>query len=128
MGQTLETVQSVLDEWEALAVLVAAPPFLHPGWITAWADSFAGGRVSVLPLRRDGRLVGLAPLVEDTTGTKSPTNWHTPRFGLLAEDEAARRELCRLLVERARHRLDVCFLYSGTHDVRDLRDAARESG
>src|SRR4051794_35207752 len=118
MEQALATVDSVQEEWAALADRVEAPPFLHPGWIAAWCDEFAGRTVSVLALRDGDRLTGLVPFVDDPTGTKSPTNWHTPRFGLLAEDDSARRELCRLLVERARHRLDVCFLYSGSEDER----------
>src|SRR3954468_22620170 len=128
MEQAVETIGSLREEWEALADSLSAPPFLHPGWIAAWCADFASRSPSVLALRRDGRLAGLVPFVEDPTGTRSPTNWHTPRFGLLAEDEGARRELCRLLVDRARRRLDVCFLYSGSHDVRDLRDAARDAG
>jgi CelD/BcsL family acetyltransferase involved in cellulose biosynthesis len=128
MEQALATVESLQEEWAGLADRLEAPPFLHPGWIAAWCGEFADGRASVLAVRRDGRLAGLVPFMEASTGTVSPTNWHTPRFGLLAEDEAARRELCRLLVERARHRLDVCFLYSGSEDERELRAAAREAG
>lgn len=128
MDQALTSVDALQEEWAELADRVEAPPFLHPGWIAAWCDEFSGRTVSVLAVRREGRLAGLVPFVEEPTGTVSPTNWHTPRFGLLAEDVSARRELCRLLVERARHRLDVCFLYSGSEDVRELRAAAAEAG
>jgi CelD/BcsL family acetyltransferase involved in cellulose biosynthesis len=126
--QALTTVDALQEEWADLADRVEAPPFLHPGWIAAWCDEFTGRTVSVLAVRRSGRLAGLVPFVEETTGTVSPTNWHTPRFGLLAEDLSARRELCRLLVERARHRLDVCFLYSGSGDMEELRAASAEAG
>jgi CelD/BcsL family acetyltransferase involved in cellulose biosynthesis len=126
--QALATIESLQEEWSDLADRVDAPPFLHPGWIAAWCHEFAGRQVSVLAVRRDGRLVGLVPFLEVPTGIVAPTNWHTPRFGLLAEDAEARRELCRLLVERARHRLDVCFLYGGSDELRDLRAAAAEAG
>jgi CelD/BcsL family acetyltransferase involved in cellulose biosynthesis len=128
MEQALTSVDSLQEEWAELADRVEAPPFLHPGWIAAWCDEFSGRTASVLAVRREGRLAGLVPFVEEPTGTVSPTNWHTPRFGLLAEDVSARRELCRLLVERARHRLDVCFLYSGSDDVHELQSAAANAG
>ena len=128
MDPAVATIESLQEEWSDLADRVDAPPFLHPGWIAAWCHEFADRQVSVLAVRRDGRLVGLVPFLEAPTGTVAPTNWHTPRFGVLAEDDEARRELCRLLVDRARHRLDVCFLYAGSDELRDLHAAAAEAG
>lgn len=115
---------SLTREWDELCDRVEAPPFLYPGWIGAWADAFGGERLAVIAVRREGRLVGVAPFLDRSTGTLSPTNWHTPRFGFVAEDDFTRAELARLLVQRAKHRLDVCFLYAGTGDVRALRAAA----
>jgi CelD/BcsL family acetyltransferase involved in cellulose biosynthesis len=111
-------------EWAGLAERTSASPFAHPGWIGTWADAFGGGRLSVHAVRREGRLVGIAPFCTQATGIVSPTNWHTPEFGLVAEDAQARNELAAGLVERARHRLDVSFLSEGSDDLRAVRDAA----
>jgi CelD/BcsL family acetyltransferase involved in cellulose biosynthesis len=117
-----------IAEWSELADRTQAPPFLHPGWMAAWAGAFGGARVSVLTLRREGRLVAAVPFTRTAGATVAPTNWHTPQFGLLAEDVAARRDLARLLVERTRHRLDVAFLPSGSDDVRELEAVSRAAG
>jgi len=103
-------------------------PFAHPGWIATWADAFAGRRLSVLGVRREGRLVGIAPFLARATGVVSPTNWHTPHFGLAAVDAQARDELAAGLVDRARHRLDISFLDDGSDDLRAFRDAAEAAG
>jgi CelD/BcsL family acetyltransferase involved in cellulose biosynthesis len=110
-------------EWAALAERAGASPFAHPGWIATWADAF-GGRLSVRAVRREGRLAGVAPFSEGPTGTTSPTNWHTPEFGLVAEDAQARDELAATLVARSRRRLDVSFLNEGSADLRAIREAA----
>lgn len=111
-------------EWAGLAERTGASPFAHPGWIGTWADAFGGGPLSVQAVRRDGRLVAIAPFYMRPTGIVSPTNWHTPEFGLVAEDAQARDELAAGLVERARHRLDVSFLSEGSGDLRAVREAA----
>jgi CelD/BcsL family acetyltransferase involved in cellulose biosynthesis len=111
-------------EWGELAERAAASPFAHPGWIATWAEAFAGQRLSVLGVRREGRLVGVAPFLAHPTAIVSPTNWHTPQFALAATDAHAREELADELVERARHRLDISFLDAGSDDLRAVRDAA----
>jgi CelD/BcsL family acetyltransferase involved in cellulose biosynthesis len=115
-------------EWGELAEGVAESPFAHPGWVATWADAFAGRRLSVLGVRRDGRLVGIVPFLARRTGIVSPTNWHTPRFGLVAVDAQAREELAAGLVGRARHRLDISFLDARSDDLRAVRDAAESAG
>jgi hypothetical protein len=112
------------QEWGDLAERVQAPPFIHPGWIAIWADAFADRRLSVLGVRREGRLVGLMPLLERAAGTVSPTNWHTPLFGILAEDDEARAAVADRLVEHARHRLDIAFLDAASDDLNACRAAA----
>ena len=115
-------------EWSELAERAAGSPFAHPGWIATWADAFAGRRLSVLGVRREGRLVGVAPFLACPTGIVSPTNWHTPQFGLVATDACARDELAAELVARAWHRLDISFLDAGSDDLRAVRDAAAGKG
>jgi CelD/BcsL family acetyltransferase involved in cellulose biosynthesis len=85
--QRADSLDSVAAEWDDLAERVSAPPWVRPGWIAAWVDAFGGGApLEVFADRRDGRLTGVLPLLRRRGGLASPTNWHTPEFGLLAED------------------------------------------
>jgi len=132
-GRALEAPAASPDadlyaEWAALAERCAASPFCHPGWIATWADTFAAGRLSVIGVRRDGRLVGVAPYISRATAVCSPTNWHTPVFGLVAADSRARDELADHLVEAASPRLDLSFLDDGSDDLRALRGAGSRAG
>ena len=89
--------------WDCgLATATHATPFQRPGWCTAWHASFGAGRLAPRRLLRDGTLAAVLPLVERPGGRlASPTNWHTPQFGLVAADEGARRALLRdVLAER----------------------------
>src|SRR5687768_1362033 len=45
-------------EWDALALAIGAAPFLRPGWVRAWMDSFSPHHpLRLLVVRRDGDLV-----------------------------------------------------------------------
>lgn len=125
-GRTRATTAAadLYADWAELAERAEASPFAHPGWIGTWAAVFGGGRLSVEAVRRDGRLVAIAPFCEVPTGTVSPTNWHTPQFELIATDPAARSELVARLVARGRRRLDVSFLDEPSDDLAALRQAA----
>jgi CelD/BcsL family acetyltransferase involved in cellulose biosynthesis len=82
--------QDVVDEWDELAQRVHASPFLYPGWFLAWAQAFNGGRLTLAVARRvDGRLDGALPLVSRGRVLRSPTNAHTPEFGILADNAGA---------------------------------------
>ncbi|MGK9170138.1 GNAT family N-acetyltransferase [Inquilinus limosus] len=48
--------------WELWSRCPAATPFQSPAWLLPWWHSFAPGRLRAIAVRRDGRLVGLAPL------------------------------------------------------------------
>lgn len=69
----MSTIAEVLTEEPALAAIepewwelwsrcLAATPFQSPGWLLPWWRCFAPGRLRTLAVRRDGRLIGLAPL------------------------------------------------------------------
>lgn len=81
------------NEWDDLAHRLEAWPFLFPGWIRAWWSAFGRGRLQILTVRDGDRLVGVLPLRRRGKALRSPTNWHTPRFGPVVEDEAAARAL-----------------------------------
>jgi CelD/BcsL family acetyltransferase involved in cellulose biosynthesis len=84
-----QRLDSVAAEWDDLAEGMSARPWLRPGWIAAWVDAFGDGApLEVLVHRSGGRLTGVLPLLRRRGGLVSPTNWHTPEFGLLAEDES----------------------------------------
>jgi CelD/BcsL family acetyltransferase involved in cellulose biosynthesis len=58
-----EDLASLEPEWWALwQSCPAATPFQSPGWLLPWWRSFAPGELHAVTVRRDGRLVGLAPL------------------------------------------------------------------
>jgi CelD/BcsL family acetyltransferase involved in cellulose biosynthesis len=97
-------------EWESLADRLAAPPFLHAGWILAWERAFAPRQVRLMCARSDGELVGVLPVLERRGVLASPTNWHTPQFGILAATEAIRGAMYARLLQRNRARVDLGFL------------------
>lgn len=85
-------------EWDRLAVAGGHSPFLRPGWVVAWADAFAGGRLAAVVVRRGRRLAGVLPVLAGghrRTGCRlrSPTNGETVRHGMVAEDRRAASEL-----------------------------------
>src|SRR5437899_1249723 len=80
----IERSTEALDrEWDDLADRVGAAPFLRPGWIRAWWRAFGSGDPGVLTVRRSGRLAAALPLEIRRGVVRSPTNWHTPFFGVL---------------------------------------------
>jgi CelD/BcsL family acetyltransferase involved in cellulose biosynthesis len=99
------TVGGLAREWDSLADRTGAVPFLRPGWLAAWWDAFGEGSLEVLTASRGGRLVGILPLRRRRATFSSPTNAHTPAFGVLVEDQEAAVELGRALVERGAARI-----------------------
>ena len=110
MIERYDDLADLAVEWDALADQVAAPPFVRPGWITAWIDAFGSGRTVVLAVRRDGRLVAVTALLARLGGVYSPANSHTPVFDLLALDRDAAGELADGVLALGGHRLDLSFL------------------
>jgi CelD/BcsL family acetyltransferase involved in cellulose biosynthesis len=101
---------ALIREWEELADRTGASPFHRPGWFAAWRDAFGRGRVETVAVRADGRLTGVAVVSRRLGAVTSASNWHTPMFGFLAEDDRAADELARGVLRRARHSLTVRFL------------------
>src|SRR4051794_39589474 len=108
---------------------LADGPFVRSGWLEAWLRAFGGGeRAQVVTLRRDGEVAAAIVLLRRRGALVSPTNWHTPAFGPVAEDSDAERELARALVERAPAVLDLSFLDPATPFAAELESAARRAG
>ncbi len=85
---------------------------MRHGWIAAWNRAFGKGDLEVLVARRDGVVVGVLPVSAHRGVLRSPTNWHTPRFGALAEDEEAADRLAETVLERTRRWFDFSFVLS----------------
>jgi CelD/BcsL family acetyltransferase involved in cellulose biosynthesis len=112
---TSYAVAEAREEWDGLADRLEASPFLRPGWFEAWGAAF-GREVRVMSVREAGRLAGVLPFVATRGGlltpraVVSPTNWHTPVFGGLAESDAARDALAQALFSRRAARVDLAFV------------------
>jgi CelD/BcsL family acetyltransferase involved in cellulose biosynthesis len=121
--EIIGAIEPVEREWEELAERVGASPFVRPGWVSAWWEAFGSGSLAVFALRRDGRLASVLPLVRHRGALRSPTNWHTPGFGVVAEDDAAKLALFEAVVAEGPRRVDLSFLGDAA-DVQCLRQAA----
>lgn len=115
-------------EWDALAERAGAPPFARPGWFSAWWSAFGAGDPVVVTTTRRGRLRGVLPLRRGAGILASPTNAHTPAFGLLAEDSAAARDLASWLFAQRPRRVQLDYLDSADPGVPELYGAAAASG
>lgn len=102
MRAETRSIESIADEWEALADRVNAGPFERPGWISAWLDAFETDSFEVLTVHRDDELAGVLPLVGSDATRRSPTNLETPRFGFVVDEPATARRLAEEL-RRFRH-------------------------
>jgi CelD/BcsL family acetyltransferase involved in cellulose biosynthesis len=107
-------IEPLASEWDDLADRTNAGVFLRPGWFTAWRRAFGHGRLEIIVARNGRRLAALAVLERRRTVLRSPTNWHSPPWAPLAEDDEALRALARAMVERARPRLSLEFVDTGT--------------
>jgi CelD/BcsL family acetyltransferase involved in cellulose biosynthesis len=124
MIESSDSVEALAETWDDLADRCGADPFTRPGWIGAWWDAFGDGRLELLTLRRDGRLAALVPIQHVRGELHSPTNWHTPSFDLLAEDEDAAAELARAVFARKRRAVRLAFLLPGSTGLECSREAA----
>lgn len=110
--------RGLAEEWDDLAARTASAPgstpFHRHGWYAAWWASFgaAAGRLELLTARRDGKLVGVLPVVDRHGVLSAPANWHTFVHGPLAQDEEAARELWARYLDRCRFTAHVAHLPS----------------
>lgn len=114
-------------EWDALADRAGAAPFLRPGWIRAWWEAFGAGTLDLCTVRRDGRLAGVLPLARRRGELHSPTNFHTPEFGLLAEDDVAARELAERALGGSERRIALGLLDAQGPSLATCRAAALDA-
>jgi CelD/BcsL family acetyltransferase involved in cellulose biosynthesis len=104
------SLAAIAEDWEALAARMGVWPFLRPGWIRAWWKAFGKGKLVVHALRRGGNLAGVLPVAVRGHNAYSPTNWHTPAYGPVAEDEDAARTVLDSVLAQSPRRLKLSFL------------------
>ncbi len=85
------TIESIVDDWEALANRTRASPFDRPGWIAAWWHAFGTGDLEVIAVRDGGELAAVLPIVRHAGGLCLPTNAHTPSFAPIGSSVAIAR-------------------------------------
>lgn len=127
-AEWVDDLGGVRGEWDDLAARLQAPPWLRPVWFEAWLEAFGTGKPQFAAVRKDGRLTGLAPVVWRAGVLGSPTNWHTPEFGLVAEDAVSRSELARALFLRGPRRISLGFLDPDDSGLEECRGAAAATG
>lgn len=115
-------------EWDELADRAGAAPWMRPGWFQAWWRSFGKGQIELLALRDERGLVGVLPLGRRHGVLRSPTNWHSPEFGVVAADGAARDRLATAALARRPRRLSVAFLSGDSCGRGELAVAAVAAG
>lgn len=125
--ETVDRLEPLIDEWNDLADRTHACPFMRPGWIASWLRAFGRGRLVIFAARRRGRLDGLLPLERRAGVLRSPTNAHTPEFGMLAEEDAA-RGLASAVFAHAGRAVVLEYLDTEAAGFEVLLEAARAAG
>jgi CelD/BcsL family acetyltransferase involved in cellulose biosynthesis len=121
-----ESAERVRLEWDQLAERLGAPPFRFSGWTLTWQAAFGSGPLRVLVAREQGRLVAVLPVTARHGFVRSPTNWHTPEFGVLAESTRARDAVLDAALTLARRQLRIELLDQETATT--LRSLAASRG
>jgi len=130
-GPTTEihgSVEPLADEWDDLAERTGALPFRRPGWIVAWWRAFGKGELEILTIRQNGRLIALLPLRRRFGALTSTTNWHTPDFGPVLEDDRAMRALAEAVFARRQRSVSLAFVDVAGPTLLECRKAAAERG
>ena len=120
-------LERLAPEWEHLAERLQATPFLRPGWFDAWWKAFGKGQLEIWTVRdrTAGRLAAVLPLQRRLGALSSPTNWHSPEFGILADRPEALELLLTSLLERRPRRLSLAFLDDARADRVEAAASAR---
>jgi CelD/BcsL family acetyltransferase involved in cellulose biosynthesis len=114
--------------WDALADECGASPFERPGWFRSWSAAFGSGTPWVVVNSSNGEIVAVLPLVRSRSGLHSASNEHTPRFGLLARDEVAARELAGWVFESGPRSVTLEYVDPDHFGSRELEAAATSRG
>jgi CelD/BcsL family acetyltransferase involved in cellulose biosynthesis len=114
-------------DWEELADRTGAAPWLRPGWLAAWHTAFGTGGLHLITVRHGRRLAGVLPMQRSGPHLRSPSNYHTPAFGLLGEDAAALQALADAALTSRVRRVDLKFLPDGGASLAACLSAAERA-
>lgn len=117
--------ESIAGAWGDLATRAGGPPWLSPGWIVPWWRAFGRGRPALVALEGSGGLRALVPLARRWGGLRSTANWHTPTFGILAEDSGAAHEVTQGMFGLRPRRVSLYFVQEDHAHFDACRAAAR---
>jgi CelD/BcsL family acetyltransferase involved in cellulose biosynthesis len=123
-----DAIAPLAAEWDALADRAGAPPFARPGWFKAWWSAFGAGTPVVVTTGQRGRLRGVLVLRRGAGVLASPTNAHTPGFGVLAEDPVACVELASWLFAQRSRRVQLDYLDAADPGLPALYRGAAAAG
>jgi CelD/BcsL family acetyltransferase involved in cellulose biosynthesis len=126
--ENINTIDRLAPEWDELVTRTHAPPFMSPGWTTAWWRAFGRGDLQVIIARRNGGLAGVLPVGRRARIIASPTNWHTPEYGPVVEDETVATELLLALLRESPSRVSLRFLDSRRVDLDAWQEVAGSRG
>jgi CelD/BcsL family acetyltransferase involved in cellulose biosynthesis len=125
-ARVIADLGSLVPEWEQLAERVDGSPFLRPGWILPWLEAFGTGAPEAITVRREGELVGLLPMQRRGGRLRSVANWHSPVFGPLVLDDAARDAVLDQLFGAGRSSVELSLLDDEL--LASIGDSARGAG
>ena len=111
-----------------MASRLEALPYLHHGWAQAWWRAFGLGEPELRVVRRAGRLAGVLPITRRGKILESPANYHTPGFGLLAEDRASALLLAESLFADQPTHISLTSLHPEGDSMEACRSAAEDAG
>ncbi len=117
------SVEPLVAEWEHLARLTNANPFLWPGWISAWWRAFGTGQLQIITVHQNDSLTAVLPLRRFRGSLSSVTNSHSPMFGFLATTETAMEQLAQALFFQKPRRIDLSLLLAKDTDLSLTRAA-----
>ncbi|HEY3644584.1 MAG TPA: GNAT family N-acetyltransferase [Gammaproteobacteria bacterium] len=120
--------QPLMSAWQALAERCQTSPYLDPGWLSCWWPAFGTGEIEIRTLWRQGRLAAVLPMARRSGHLESTSNYHTPLFGILAEDEPAAVSMARELFRDAPARVTLATLDPEGATLEACKEAAEEAG
>lgn len=108
-----EAALEAASEWLELADRVDAVPFLRPEWLLSWWTAFGRGQLELFGVGDGHGLRAALPLVRRGRRFSSPTNWHTPLFGGVAETDRWMQRLADAVLAQRPRRLELDLLEAG---------------
>ena len=127
-ARVVDDPRSIARAWDELSRRAPHSPWLARGWVEPWWEAFGRGRLNVVALDGPDGLRALIPLTRRWGGLRSAANWHTPTFGILAEDQDAARDVAGEMFALAPRRVSLYFVQEHHAHFDACRSASRAAG